>query len=499
MITNKEKELLVRGILTNSINNNIYSWKTEPEPEIADLFLKFAREDPTFLLKALLIYQKHGVIENLKYYALAALAFSGDKESFKRAFRNSIKTPEDIYNFSILLDSNDSDNYGFRLDGIAKDLLRQKLEKITELDLLPYFVLKKNREKIKFSELRKLLNPTFNNPLLKKAIQIIFGKETKKNIVKNELPILWGLQQIKNEKEPTIILKLIKDFNIPFKWALAVADLRNSEILEPLLARVQATDLVVLLDVFFKNGYFREYLPLHLYSRSKLTQDSNESFSPGPTIMNKIITSLSDDNNINLPYKLYVSLVNRPKKHQDVFATECESKYGYSGHVGSFREFRNKIVAIFIDHSSSSFDNEICVAPNRRLFIDLGAIRLIDAYAFIFMGRFGRKKCHLMYYMDKIMIEDYQVAWDIIIRSKKFRREYYKGQSIINKINNPLAPFYYLLKTKSKYDIIMIFTDYDYSNESIELWKRYREQVHSKSTLFIFAFCNGAIKRKVLF
>ena len=120
MMTKEEKELLVQGVLTNSLNNNIYSWKSNPEPDLIYLFLKYARDDPQVLCSALLIFKNHGAILNLKYYALAALSIQKSKQYFKEAFSNTILDLNDMLNFAELIRGQEGKKYGFFLNNMSK-------------------------------------------------------------------------------------------------------------------------------------------------------------------------------------------------------------------------------------------------------------------------------------------------------------------------------------------------------------------------------------------
>ena len=202
MITERDKKQLIHGILNNSLNNNIYSRRAKPDIDLVDLLVRFAKEEPYLLVKALKLHSKYGVHRKLKYYVFASLALAENKQYCIKSLNKYINTLRDIHDFTFFLESDEADSSGFWLSKDIKVILRNKLSKITETDLLPYFNYTKQRKLIDIKKLLRVLKPDFKNQNVDKAFKILVGANSKEEINKTELPKLWALRQIENEKDP---------------------------------------------------------------------------------------------------------------------------------------------------------------------------------------------------------------------------------------------------------------------------------------------------------
>ncbi|MHA2113327.1 MAG: hypothetical protein ACW98W_17815 [Candidatus Hodarchaeales archaeon] len=62
--------------------------------------------------------------------------------------------------------------------------------------------------------------------------------------------------------------------------------------------------------------------------------------------------------------------------------------------------------------------------------------------------------------------------------------------------SNPLLPFIYLLESDETYDLVLIFSDYDFNSMSLKLWDNYKNNrgKHAKLALIHFnPFCHYSI------
>ena len=456
MISQKEKELLVRGILTNSLNNNIYSWKSNPEPEVLGIISKFSKEDPESLAKALSLDERYGTLGKMKYYVLGALGFSKEKGYFKNAFPNTIKDIDDVFNFANILRTKGNDTLYMKLSGLRIDMLRDKLSKISEKELLPYFTKPRPKGEMSLKDLVILLHAKSLSPFLQRVISSLFETGGKVDVLEHELPQLWALKKIEKENNKKRVLEYIEKYDLKWDWVIPRLKKQDPEIWAAMISQLTPTEIVNRLASFVFHDCFSVPYVEHLIL-SKLREASIEYYQ------------------INDPSKIYLGWRNlHHKLSKELFA-------GIANLLNSavyepFKILSEYRIAVFLDISQSMnikrMAGNMPDSVHRPSIYDMAAV-----YSLLLLNSISEDTRRFYGYGDRIEQIDMNDNLHVLLNRIETIREDCKSDITL--------PFYELLDSKRQYDCIFIFTDYDFNSDIVPLRQDYLIDVHPQAFLFL--------------
>lgn len=456
MITNKEKELLVRGILTNSLNNNIYSGRSNPEPKIIGLFLEFAKEDPEFLAYAIQLHIKYGVIDNLKYFALGALAFSPDKSYFKNIFHQAIENVEDIYNFANILRSKQTIKFGFKLSGLRVDLLRKKFSRLSERELLPYFTLPRKDGHFDLKDLVILLHAKSANPFIQAFISFLFQFNGEIKISKHELPLMWALKEIENESDSSRIIDLINSHDLKWDWVIPRLKIKDPEIWSVMIAKLTPVEVVNRIGSFIRYGCLAVPYVENLIL-SKIKAGGVEYFQ------------------IEDPLRIYLAWRNLASSAPSSFYKEMPSLLN----AASYYEFKNlsgNDITVFLDISESmNIKRDRGNEPDSVYRPTIFECAVMHSLFLLNAVSHDKRKLHL--YGDEVTALPWTDTLDMMANKIQTKRTECTADVTL--------PLRTMLSKQINSDQIFIFTNHDYHSELKDLWREYKGKINPDSNLFL--------------
>jgi len=204
------EEQYLQTLLTNTLGNTFYVSSKDLLKESHTIHDRMMAEDPEFATKALGYGRNKGFMRTQPVFGLAKL-FMTDKDRFKRAFGQVVRTPNDLRDFITILCSLGWNKSGKCVKRTAGRWLAQKLGE--------YWAIKYGASKVGEWSIRDLMIILHPKRMRSDLADYMMGRETNLE----ELPQIAAFEALKKATDAKEKVRLITEGRLPHEVASTFA------------------------------------------------------------------------------------------------------------------------------------------------------------------------------------------------------------------------------------------------------------------------------------